>query len=320
MVYSVHGKFSELASTATSQNGVLLFEQLRKAGLSVDQITRRVKRGELIRHPGQVLLVAGSPNSLDQRTSAAAFAAAMHTRREEGPVGGASHRSASRLHGFRTVDTDVDVSVRYPRRLTIPGVKVVRSVDLLPEDITWVDGIPVTTPERTICDLGLIFPEHEIMRILRHAIATGQVTRREVMRIRRRISKSGRDGAGKSGRCLDALPELAEQAESGLEVMYLEICQQFGLPKPVVQLPVVVNGRSYRLDFAYPAAKVFVEIDGRGHADPIQISNDGGRQNDLVASGWRPVRFGHDLLRDHPEVCASMVRAVLERAEPTGSF
>jgi len=316
VLYSTHDKFSELASTAQSQNAVLTYEELRSAGLSRAQIAHRVKKGELIRHPGRVFLIAGAPNTVEQRTRAAALAAAQQLRVDGGAIGAASHRSAARLYRYRTVDVEVDASVRYPRKMTIPGVRVVRSRDLLASDITLVDDIPVTTPERTICDLGLIFPEHEVMRILRHAIATGHVDRRELLRIRKRVSRSGRDGAGISGRCIEALPDMAELAESGLEVLFLEICEQFGLPKPQLQLPVVVNGRRYRLDFAYPAQKVFVEIDGSGHGDPIQISNDGGRQNDLVANGWRPVRFGHEMLRDQPEVCAARVRAVLDSPRP----
>ena len=48
------------------------------------------------------------------------------------------------------------------------------------------------------------------MRILRHAVATGMVNRRDVLMLRRRIGKSGRDGAGVIGRCLDAWPAFAE--------------------------------------------------------------------------------------------------------------
>lgn len=263
-----------------------------------------------------MLVVAGSVDSWHQRVSAAALGAAMHVRVDDAAIGAASHRSSAKLFGFRTVDDDIDVSVRYPRKMLIPGAKVVRSRDLLEDDITWVDGIPTTTPERTICDLGLTFPEHEVMRILRHGVAVGMLSRRDVFRMRLRISEHGRNGAGVVGRCLDALPDLAEQTESGLEVLFLEICAEYGLPTPAVQLPVLANGRSYRLDFAFPAHEVFVEIDGARHGESRQISKDGGRQNDLVAHGWHPVRFDYQQLRLQPGYCAAILRQLLQSVTP----
>ncbi|MFT4596921.1 MAG: very-short-patch-repair endonuclease [Paracrocinitomix sp.] len=270
-----------------------------------------MKKGELVRRAGQVFVIAGSSDTAKQRAASAALAAAGHVRTADGPVGGASHLLAANLFGFRTVDTDIIVSVRYPRKLTIPKAKVVRSVDLVADDITWIDGIPTTTPERTICDLGLDLPESEVLRILRHAVATGMVNRRDVTRMRWRISKQGRNGAGISDRCLSLLPDLTEATESGLEAMFLEICEKERLPTPTFQLPVVANGRQYRLDFAYPSVKVFVEIDGSGHGEARQISKDGGRQNDLVAHGWQPVRFDYQMLRVSPGYCADVLRQVL---------
>ena len=100
--------------------------------------------------------------------------------------------------------------------MILPDVIVHRSIDLTPNDCTWFERIPVTTPERTLCDLGLVFPETEVMRILRHAVATGAVSRRDVWMLRRRISKSGRDGAGVIGRCLEALPDFADSRSPDL--------------------------------------------------------------------------------------------------------
>lgn len=308
-------KFSPLASTAASQHGVLTYEQLRANGLSQNQIDYQVRQGAIDRRARRIYTVGGSAATWHRQVCVAALAAAQHTRIENGPVGAASHRSALRLFGLRSVDDDVDVSVRYPRRLSVDGARVVRSVDLEPGEITWVEGIPVTTPERSICDSGLIFPEHEVMRMLRHGIATGLLNRWDTTRLRIRIGRQGRNGAGVIGRCLEALAPETEQVESALEAMFLEICERFDLPEPVVQLPVIANGRRYRLDFAYPSGRVFVEIDGSHHAAPMQISKDGGRQNDLVGCGWTPIRFDYDSLRREPERCANVLRQTL-RASP----
>jgi len=174
-----------------------------------------------------------------------------------------------------------------------------------------VDGIPTTTPERTLVDLGLTFPQWEVMRMLRHAVATGLVNRRDTIRMRLRTSKQGRNGTGVLGRCLDALPDLAEETESGVEVMFLELCAEHGLPAPALQHPVVANGNFYRLDFAYPASQVFIEVDGAPHDDPVRIAKDGGRQNDLVAHGWKPIRLHYGQLKFSPARCADTIRKLL---------
>lgn len=173
-------------------------------------------------------------------------------------------------------------------------------------------GIAVTTPERTILDLGLIFPDTEVHRILLHAIGTGLVLPRDLWSMRQRTSKQGRNGTGVLERVLDALPQGTSFTESGLEILFLEVCERFGISSPVPQLPVRISGRNFRLDFAWAAQRVFVEIDGAAfHSSPIQIANDGNRQNLLVQAGWTPLRFTYADLTERPTFCADIVQATL---------
>lgn len=305
------GDFKTLDRTATSQHGVLTSKQLQAAGYSLDQIKYRTRTGHLRRIQTGVYGLAGTPPTWEHRASAAALATE--------PFGALSHRSAARQWQFRTVDDDIDVVVRYPRRLALPGATVHRSRDLAVDDITWVNGISTTTPERTICDLGLIFPDHEVQRILDHAVATNTVTPYDIERLRRRISERGRDGAGTIRRCLDRLPAQAAMTESGPEVLFLRLCEEQDLPAPTLQLPVVVQHRLFRVDFAYPTEKVFIEIDGRAtHGEYQQIANDGGRQNLLVANGWHPLRFMAKDLKQHPARCAASVRSLLQSVNRNG--
>ncbi len=299
------GDFTALDRTATSQHGVLTFDQLKAGGFSKRQISYRLQQGILRQRSHGVYLLAGSQPTWEQDASAATLA----TR----PFGALSHRSAARQWRFRTVDDDLDVVILHPRKLVLPGVHVHRSRDLLPGDITLANGIATTTPERTICDLGLIFPDHEVQRILDHAIATDLVTRADIERLRSRISQKGRDGAGTIRRCLGDLPDLAEQSESGAEVLFLRMCEQCDIEVPTLQLPVASEGRLFRVDFAYPAEKIFIEVDGKATHGGIyeQIASDDGRQNVLVAAGWRPIRFTYPQLKFSAEWCASVIRRTL---------
>jgi len=295
-----------LSSLASQQHGIVSHEQLHRLGFSGDQIYRRVASGIWTRASPRVISLAGPPTTWWQRATAAGLSVDGH--------GALSHRPAGRIWGLRTVDDEIDVSIRYPQQLTVPGAHVHRSRDLQPHDVTWFNGLPVTTPERTICDYGLIFPETEVERVLQHGVAGDNplVTRREVLAMRWRISEHGRDGAGKTGRCLERLPAYAEEAESGPEVRLLQICEQHGLPAPARQLPIVVAGNRFRVDFAYPTLRVFIEIDGNATHLGDQIANDDGRQNLLVAAGWRPIRFTYQQLKKSPDWCASTIRSICD--------
>ena len=296
--------FVELSDLATKQHGLLTAAQLRAAGYSKRMVASRVHDGVMMRRATGVLQLAGSSPTWEQSVMAAVLAAQ--------PVAAASVRSAARLWGFRSVDDEVEVSIVFPRRVVLDIAIVHRSRDLTPSDITEVDGIPTTTPDRTICDLGLVFPETEVYRILCHAIAVGLVTPHELWTMRHRTSKQGRNGTGVLQRVLEALPDGIERVESGPEALFLKLCEDAGLPRPMIQLPIRVAGRSFRLDFAWPGSKVFVEVDGAAfHSSIDQIAADGGRQNLLVQFGWRPVRFTYEDLRSRQAQVARAVRQIL---------
>lgn len=296
--------FDVLNQQATNQYGLLTARQLLDAGYTDRMVAARVREGIFSRPSKGVLRLAGSPESWAQDLLAAVLACE--------PNAAASHRSASRLWEFRSVDHEVEVSIRHPRRASVEDAIVHSLRDLEPNDITIVDGIPVTTPERTICDLGLIFPEHEVLRILRHAVATKLVTPHDLWNMRQRTSKQGRNGTGVLERVLDALPDQAEQVESGIEVQFLEVCERYNIEPPAIQVPVGIGGRSFRLDFAWTSKRVFVEIDGAAfHSTATQIADDGHRQNLLVQAGWTPLRFTYEDLVQRPGLCARTVVATL---------
>ena len=296
--------FTELDEMATAQFGLLSAGQLLEAGYSKRMVSQRVWSGEFRRRARGVVQLAGAGHSWEQDVMAAVLSGSGEAV--------ASHRAAARLWGFRSVDQEIEVSVRYPKKAKLDGVIIHSLRDLELQDRTEVNGIAVTTPERTICDLGLIFPDTEVHRILRYAIATGLVIPRDVWAMRQRTSKQGRNGTGVLERVLKGLPADTDFAESGLEILFLEICERFGIDTPTPQLPVQVSGRNFRLDFAWVAQRVFVEVDGAAfHSSPTQIANDGNRQNLLVEAGWKPLRFTYADLNERPARCASSLKAML---------
>jgi very-short-patch-repair endonuclease len=73
------------------------------------------------------------------------------------------------------------------------------------------------------------------------------------------------------------------------------------------QMPI--NG--YIVDFACPAHKLVIEIDGSTHSHDRQIIKDRERDGALTAIGWTVVRItNHDIILRLDEVCTHILRVI----------
>jgi hypothetical protein len=80
------------------------------------------------------------------------------------------------------------------RRARHNGLKVHESGSLLPQDVTSVRGIPVTTPARTLFDLAGIYQTGMVELALENALRRGLVTMPELDATVRRLSRRGASG------------------------------------------------------------------------------------------------------------------------------
>ena len=72
------------------------------------------------------------------------------------------------------------------------------------------------------------------------------------------------------------------------------------------------EGRRWRWDFCWRAAKVAIEVDeetahGRWHKQ----TQDREKGNAAVVAGWRLLRFSGAMLRDDPDTCIAQLRELL---------
>lgn len=76
------------------------------------------------------------------------------------------------------------------------------------------------------------------------------------------------------------------------------------------------------LDFAFPAQRVDVEVDGwASHAKRAQFERDRERDAELAAVGWHVMRFTWRQVTRRPEWVVSRVRSVLsDRSVPVWSL
>ena len=137
-----------IAAVAATQYGVFSRAQARGVGLSDRQLRYRIERGRIERLTRHTFRIVGAAESWRQRLMAACLAA--------GDGAAVSHRSAAALHRYDGFPPGlVEITVGQGRRdFHLAGVIVHSSSCWADEDITVVDGIPVTTPERTLVTLA----------------------------------------------------------------------------------------------------------------------------------------------------------------------
>jgi hypothetical protein len=218
-----------------------------------------------------------------------------------------SGRSAAVLWGVELASAEDDVEITlpptaHPRR--VPGLRARRAA--LPRN-HWRRrvGVPVTTPEATAVRLAACLPVDDAVCAVDQLIATGLVGLEQI----RRLAGRARGPASARAR---AVCDLADGlAGSPQETRLRLLILRSGLPAPVAQHRVLVNGREVaRVDFAWPERKVAVEYDGLWHAEPGQFAKDRQRLNRLREAGWTVVFVTAGDMHRPAELIARMAAAL----------
>lgn len=296
-----------IAAVATTQYGIFTRAQAAAAGLTDRQLRSRLERGRIERLTRHVFRIAGCSPSWRQRLLAACLAA--------GDGAAASHRSAAAIHRFDGYQQGiVEITVPQGRRdFRMEGVIVHSSSYWSEEDVTIVDGIPVSTPERTLCTLGSVSSEAQVESALDSAERDRTVRRADVEAAHADVRERGRTGVAAIGRILARRAELAGIPHSVLERRMLTLLEAHGVKLPACQVPVRrPDGRLAYLDFAYRDLGLGIEVDGNvAHATPQQRSDDNVRANGLALRDIRLLRFTYEQVTREPEMVAATVRSHL---------
>ena len=296
----------QLASIASGQQALITHRQARDAGLSEDGIRHRVESGRWDRLHVAVYGVGGAPPTWHQALVAASLAA--------GPGAVVSHRSAAALWELDGFDRGVvEISVVRPLCHRLRGVVVHRSTDLDRSMPTTRHRVVVTTPTRTLVDLGAVVRPRAVERALDHAVGRKLVTLAGLRHELDSVARRGRRGAGVIRALLEERSGVTGAPESVLEARLLRLCRDHCLPIPVCQYEVRSGRRLLgRVDFALPELRVAMEVDGyERHTSPDAFQHDRSRQNDLVTAGWTVLRFTWDDITSRPERVVGAIRSVL---------
>src|SRR5581483_10393151 len=139
------------------------------------------------------------------------------------------------------------------------------------------DGIPVTTPNRTLVDLAGCLAEHQLEDALDKAIFLGLTSLRALDRYI--ATRNLRHSRG-VGTLRDLIADRAEgMTQSELEREFLRRLRKSRLPEPTRQFPV---GRR-KIDLGYPDHRLIVELDGHGtRYARRQLQAHDRRQNEVL--------------------------------------
>ncbi len=181
----------------------------------------------------------------------------------------------------------------------------VRHRELPPTEVVTIRGLRATALPLTLAGLCSRLPAVEALVAIDMAVCAGLTDAATLGRYAE--AAKGRHGAGR----LRSLAALAAPAESPMETRLRWLLIQAGLPQPEVQTNLHDGKGRFigRADLYYPAAKLILEYDGGNHRE--RRVEDDRRQNLLVNSGFRLLRFTATDVYKRPEVIEAQVRGAL---------
>lgn len=298
-----------LAEHAAEHHGVFRGRHALMAGLSKRRIAQRIADQRWRKLYRDVYRVNGAPPTWEGDLLGACWAGGFRAV--------ASHRSAAELHGLPGRRRDfVEITCPRWRRAQHGGVIVHETVAMDPMDLTVVNGIAVTTPARTLFDLGGVYRIRMVELALENSLRRGLTTEDELRATVKRLSRSGRPGGPTLRTLLDARDPGRRPTESEMESRLLQALRAHGLPEPVVQYEIW-QGTAFvgRVDAAYPDAKIAIEYDSdEFHTGRTATRRDRARRHRLITAGWLPVDVGPvDLRQGGTSACAAIAQALRER-------
>jgi Transcriptional regulator, AbiEi antitoxin len=249
------GPDGAVAEVAERQHGLVSRVQLLELGLGRRAIGHRLERGRL--HPvHRGVYAVGRPGLSGAAWWMAAVLAA-------GPDAVLSHRDAAALLGMlSSARSRIEVTTPGGRRRR-HGIQFHRAV-LHPDEVTVVNGIPVTTVPRTLLDLAAVVERRQFERALHEA---------EVLRLTDALSlddllarHSRRPGTRAVRAVLAEVRLGAAITRNDLEDGFLRFLEEARLPRSEVNVPIEVAGRWFEADFVWRLPRLIRRGRRVGHA------------------------------------------------------
>lgn len=292
---------SIIRAVAADQHGVVARRQLLKAGVTRHVIENRVATGWL--QPLHRGVYKVGPLTVPLEREMAAVLAC-------GEMARLSHASAAVCHGLvpkpkPDEKVAISVSVGYGPRIRGPGILVHRVGRMEPDEITTIEGIPITTAARTILDLAAIVDPRALEQAVSRALRSGLAAEDAMARL---LDRYPRRAGTPALRAILTRGESPAFVRSEAEARLLALVRSARLPIPRVNDVV----RGVEVDFFWPSYRLIVEVDGFAyHGSRAAFERDRRRDMALADVGLRVMRVTWRQLTEESEaLLVSLARAL----------
>ncbi|WP_235008809.1 hypothetical protein [Arthrobacter sp. SLBN-122] len=238
----------------------------------------------------------------------------------------ASHLTAAELIGLpqrrQTESPEVYHLIRPEgaAHLARPYV-IVHRMKLFDDEVMLVDGLPVTTPERTWLDMAEILSVDEIVamgdscvRVPRPELEGRDMPLCSIADLERVIERhKGKRGLRKAK---EALELVRVGADSPQETLLRLALVRAGLPEPELNVPIVSGDgvRHHEPDLSYRKYRIGIEYEGEHHGEEGQIVRDIDRSERYAALGWTEVRISKRHMLNDAKPAVVKIRTALIQA------
>lgn len=284
----MHVRVEEMAR---AHDGLVTWSGLRAAGLTEDQARSAV--ADLRRVHDGVFLTGQGRVTDHQRRLAATLTAPKTVL--SGASGGALHD----FHPVRRAAFEVVTrpGTGGPKRI---GALLVCRSNTLCGEVVVRDGIPVTSPTRTLIDLCARLSERERAKAVREGIRLRVFTALEVrLATDRYRGRRGTSGLAAQAQSLEQLP--LTRARSDAEARALEVLAAARIALPRVN----VRYAGEEADLSWTGSRRILEIDGpQFHQDQLE---DERKEAVWRSAGWTVERIPSNVVFDAPEKLVALV-------------
>ncbi|MBI5089626.1 MAG: type IV toxin-antitoxin system AbiEi family antitoxin domain-containing protein [Actinobacteria bacterium] len=290
-------------------DGLVTTAQARELGVTKRQLDALVEQGTLERVHRGIYRVTLTPRTQRQRLLAGLLAV--------GERSVVSHRSAIDVQGAPNFGCSLVELTHASRSLPLrAGIVVHRSSTLAPADIEEIEGLRTTTKARTAVDACSLLPPTLVVRFVEHWLASRSLDVDDLLETVDRLRAL--PGAVRLSEALADRSLGGADADSVAERRLGEMLRKAGLPAEHHVVVTTSHGDTFELDWAYPAHRVGLEMDGYGiHMRSVHaFDRDRLRRNELENEGWQILNFTERHLRRSPDRVVRQVREALARREP----
>ncbi len=300
-------RWHRLATIADAQHGVISRTQMRKVGFKDGAITHAAATGRLHQVFRGVYALGHRRIGERGRLMAAVLACGQGTV--------ISHRSAGALLGLLDEGPAViDVIALRSRGRKIDGIRLHRVRPPQLEETGTVDGIPCTSPARTLVDLaGTVgawtlssaFERAAQRRMLDIAAIEASIDpRRRGMKGLLVLLDNWREAA--------PLTKTRGRLKSPLEAKVVPLLGRRDIPPPRFNAPVQLATKRIEVDFLWPDHRFVLEADSRAfHASHVASERDRRRDRELMRAGYSVLRVTHREAEQEAEAVTATVAARL---------